>query len=217
MTFPWFIDDIADTLHAGLCHHAAMLDEEQAIKGLDALAELAFHPLLTGILISRGYGVQREHRYPADLQKRNESEGERCDLILFPEGKSLRQSHHIPTLFDPPPEDMVDLDEAFWMEVKVVAQFTEDGPNRTYTSQLLSTVRHDITKLAKDPGILHAGLLLILFTQDETVASHDLEIWQTRCLERGLPIGTPDIRHFPITDRLGNGCATTTLYPVHRH
>jgi hypothetical protein len=184
------------------------------VHGLDALDELDLHPILEAALRSGGFGVYREQRYPADRGKRKVSEGERCDLVLTRDGLPLRHPDAASTLFDP--ADAVDLDDAFWLEVKVVAQYAGEGPNRNYASQLLSTVRDDVTKLSKDPGILHAGLLIVLFVHEPIVAEHDLGIWQDRCLERGLPIAAPSVRSFPINDRIGNAVCAAALYPV-RH
>ena len=214
MFLMWSIADIADVLESGLRQRNAQLDAEHAVYGLDALEEVALHPVIADALIAGGYGVHREQRYPADRPRRKESEGERCDFVLTPDGKPLRQPDARATLFDSPWS--VDLDDAFWLEAKVVAQFTMEGPNRTYASQLLSTVRQDVTKLSKDEGILHAGLLIVLFVRDLEVAEHDLDIWQERCLKRGLPITTPSIRSVPIADRLGNALCALALYGV-RH
>ena len=210
----WSIADLADTLEEGLREECARLDVEQAVHSLDALEEVQLHPLLAGIFDRSGYGVYREQRYPADRRKRRESEGERCDLVLTPERRSLNQPDAAATLFQEP--DAVELDEAFWLEVKVVQQFLMEGANQHYASQLLSTVRRDVTKLSKDPGILHAGLLIVLFVRDASVFEHDLGIWQDRCLERGLPITAPSRRGFSITDRLGNAWCGLALYGVCR-
>lgn len=137
---------------------------------------------------------------------------ERCDFVLTPDGRDLRRPEVAGTLFDS--ADAVNLDEAFWLEVKVVSQFNAEGPNANYSSQLLSCVRQDVTKLSKEPGILHAGLLIVMFVADERIADHDLRIWQDRCLERSLPIGAPSIRRLPITDRHGHGLCVLALYPV---
>lgn len=210
----WSPADIADAVADGLRRRAAALDAEHAVYGLDALDEVQLHPFIAEALSHDGYGVYREQRYPADLRRRRESEGERCDFVLTPAGQPLRAAESKATLFEP--EDAIDLDEAFWLETKVVAQYTPEGPNRQYASQFLSTVRHDVTKLAKDPGIFHAGLLIVLFVRDETVAKHDLDIWQDRCLQRMLPIAAPSIRHVPISDRMGHSLCTVALYPVRR-
>lgn len=211
----WSVADIADAIEAGLKRHCAVLDAEHAVSGIDALDEVELHPFLARALEEQEYGVFREQRYPADQSKRRESEGERCDFVLTPPGRtSLVSSERKATLFEP--ADAVPLDEAFWLEVKTVAQFTIEGPNRNYTSQLLSTIRQDITKLSKDRGILHAGLLIVMYVQSQEVADHDLGIWQDRCLRRNLPIASPSQRSFPISDRLGNGVCALACYPV-RH
>lgn len=210
----WSYADIADALHEGLQAEAQRHDEEHAVYGLDALDELTLHPFIETALKQAGYGVHREQRYPADRSKRKESEGDRCDFVLTTDAQSLRTSEQKATLFDDP--NAVDLDEAFWLEVKIVAQFREDGPNRQYASQLLSAVRQDVTKLSRDEGILHAGLLIVLFVQNELVADHDLSVWQDKCLERGLPIAAPNRRSFSIADRMGHSLCSLALYPV-RH
>ncbi len=206
------LPDIADAVETGVRCVAAAIDEEQAVAGLDARDEVELHPVLAAAIAAAGYGVFREQRYPADRKRRRETEGERCDLVLTPDGRELRVSARRATLFDSP--DAVDFDDAFWLEVKVVAQFTPEGANGGYAGQLLSTVRQDVTKLSKDDGILHAGLLIVLFVAEPAIAEHDLGIWQDRCLERGLPIGAPYRREVPIADRLGNRVCSIALYPV---
>ena len=206
------IADIADALEAGLKSLCAQLDAEQAVYGLDSLDELALHPFMAQSLKDAGLGVHREQRYPCDRHKRRLGEGERCDFVLTPGNRALMQEESRGTLFDSP--DAMPLDEAFWLEVKVVSQFTPEGPNANYSSQLLSTVRQDVTKLSKDNGILRAGLLIVLFVRDQVVADHDLGIWQDKCLTRGLPIGAPARRSFAITDRHGNTLCAVAVYPV---
>jgi hypothetical protein len=208
----WSHADIADAVAQGLRSHASSLDLEQAVQGLDAQDERSLHPVLADALIAHGLGVCREQRYPSDRSKRRQSEGERCDLVLTPDGRALRQPDQAATLFDDP--QAVELDDAYWLEVKVVAQWTSEGPNRQYASQLLSTVRGDVTKLSKDPGILHAGLLIVLFVADRSTADHDLDVWQERCVQRGLPIAAPYRRSFDLRDRLGNSLCMIALYPV---
>jgi hypothetical protein len=205
---------MADAIEQGLAKKERELADECAVYGMDALDELALHPCIADALARAGYGVHREQRYPADRSRVKVSEGERCDFVLTPDGRPLRQPEQAATLFDSP--DAVDLDDAFWLEVKTVSQFTTEGPNRSYGSQLLSTVRSDVTKLCKDSGILHAGLLIVLFVANDHVADHDLGVWQDRCLKRGLPIAAPSIRQFPIADRIGNELCAIALYPV-RH
>lgn len=206
------VSDIADAVQTGLQRTLAQHDLEQAVYSLDALDEVALHPAIAQSLQEAGFGVFREQRYPADRIRRKVSHGERCDFVLTPDGIPLKHPDAADTLFDP--ADAVPLGDAFWLEAKVVPQFTIDGPNRYYASQLLSTVRQDVTKLSKDSGILHAGLLIVLFVSEERVAEHDLGIWQDRCLQRGLPIGAPARRLFGMTDRHGNRVCAISAYPV---
>ncbi len=204
---------IADAVCGGLEREAQRLDEEQAVHGIDALDELGLHPLLEGALRGAGFGVHREKRYPSDRRKRTQIEGERCDLVLTPDGRPLAAPEADPTLFDPP--DAVGLADAFWLEVKVVAQFTPEGPNPRYASQL-ATPRHDVSKLSKDRGIHHAGVLVVLFAEDDRVVEHDLGLWYRRCLERNLPISPPHLQSFTLTDRIGNARCAVAGYGVRR-
>ncbi len=210
----WSITAIADAVAAGLVCESARFDAEQAVYGLDSLDELALHPLIASALRDAGFGVYREQRYPADRRCRRVSEGERCDLVLTPAGRPLDAPEEPKTLFDPP--DAVSLGDAFWLETKVVAQFTANGPNRRYSSLLLGDVRRDVAKLAKDPGIRHAGLGIVLFTAEQHVADHDLAAWQQRCDELELPVAAPEIRHARVSDRLGNEVCTVALFPIAR-
>jgi len=208
----WRTGDLADVVEAGLRRALADIDREQAVYGLDSRDEVALHPVLETCFHAAGYGVHREQRYPSDRKARKLTDGKRCDFVLTPDGRELAHEETRGTLFDAP--DAIPLDEAFWLEVKVVAQFTPEGPNARYASQLLSTVREDVCKLSEESGILHAGLLLVLFVHDDQVADHDLKIWQDHCLERGLPIGAPSRRAIPIGDRHGNALCVISLYPV---
>ncbi len=203
---------IVDAVEAALRAEAARLDREQAVQGLDSLDELKLHPVVSGALRETGFGVAPEQRYPQRQTRRRASEGERCDLVLTPDGRPLAVYKREPTLFEPP--DAVPSTEAFWLEIKVVNQFTAEGANRSYSSDLLSGVRADVAKLSRDPGIARAGLLLVLFCRDETVARHDLSLWLERCLDLGLPVGSPAVAAFGITDRLGNGCCAVALFPI---
>ncbi|MEM7227620.1 MAG: hypothetical protein AAF432_02285 [Planctomycetota bacterium] len=210
----WFIADIADAISDGLRAHAAAQDAEQTVHGFDLDDEVDLHPLLADAIAQAGFGVEREQRYPSDRGKRKRSEGKRCDLVLTPEGRSLAEPDRDDTLFAP--TDAVPLEEAFWLEVKTVSQFRETGANSTYASQLLSTVKQDITKLSRDDDVRHGGLLLLLFVADADIAHHDLRVWQDRCIERGLPIGAPSERHIQLTNRHGHGTCFLALYPVHK-
>ncbi len=164
----------------------------------------------------------------------------RCDLVLTPEpGLTLgdplalvkstraRKKQAAGTLFaaveaaEPPPtpsEGCCPPEDAFWLEVKVVGQFTYSagiaGPNRSYASELTRGPAADIKKLSSDGRIGHAASLILLFTRDEATAEHDLAQAMHRCLDRELPIGSPVRRSVPMVDRIGNGVLTACLVPV---
>ena len=206
------ISVIADVVEATLAAEADRLEQEQSVTGLDGYDELGLHPILKAGLQQDGYGVFAEQRYPSDRSIRNHSEGERCDLVLTPDGRPLAAPDREPTLFDPP--DAVALSDAFWLEVKVVGQFTTEGPNPKYSSALLSTAPRDVSKLSRDRRITHAGLLIVLFGSDTEVVDHDFDACLSRFLDRRLPVGIPVRRSFSISARIGNGICACALLPV---
>ncbi len=209
---PWNTSDIADAVEAGLQRCAKQADLEQAVYGIDALDELGLHPLIECALTDRGFGVWREQRYPDDRLKPKRSEGQRCDIVLTPQNLPLRDPLIKGTLFDDAPA--ADPDEAYWLEVKSVAQFETSGPFPRYSAELLSPVVKDIKKVWSDGVIRHGGLLLILFTASQEIAEHDLAAWHTRCLDKGYPVGPPAVRGFPLNDRIGNTWCSLALFGI---
>lgn len=164
----------------------------------------------------------------------------RCDLVLTPEpglrlGDPLavvksalsRKKQAAGTLFaaveaaepepQPPPNSCLP-EDAFWLEVKLVGQFTYSagiaGPNVSYATELTRGPAADIKKLSADGRIAHAAALILLFTHDQPTAEHDLAQAMHRCLDRNLPIGSPISRSIPISDRIGNQLLTACLVPV---
>ncbi len=109
---------------------------------------------------------------------------------------------------------IADAEDAYWLEIKTVAQHEIDGPFSRYTSELLSSVSQDIKKLWRDGVIRHGGLLLVLFTEGKHIAEHDLAAWHSRCLDRGYPVGMSVIRGFDITDRIGNSYCAIGLFAL---
>lgn len=61
----WHADEFAQAVAETLSAHARALDDEQAVRGLDALDELAFHPLLAEALGADGRVCLREVPYPS--------------------------------------------------------------------------------------------------------------------------------------------------------
>jgi hypothetical protein len=196
----WSWSALADALVAGLARAADAVELEQAVNGLDARSELELHPVLRQALADAGYTVVAEQRFPRDRHERKRSAGARCDLVVLPAAATAL--------------DEQTFGDALWIEVKVVAQFHRLGPNRGYAQALQTPVWADVRKLARDPAIVHGVVLLILFTADTLVADHDLEVWRSRAVERGLHLWPRIQRSLPIGDRLGNRVCTVALFPL---
>jgi hypothetical protein len=217
----WSYEDLADALVSGLARASAELELEQAVHGLDVRRELDLHPLLQAGLRAAGYGVHPEQRFPRERGLRRKTEGTRCDLVVTPDGLPLvdlpsgagRKAAQL-GLFAP--ARTVALADAMWIEVKAVAQFKALAPNRAYASALQRPVWADVEKLASDPQIAHAAVLLILFTADATVAAHDLAVWASRASQHGLPLWPRVERSLTIGDRVGHRCCTLALWPIER-
>jgi hypothetical protein len=228
----WRPDQIADLAAGELQARAEALRLEQAVRGLDALQETEFHPIIADGLAAAGFGVACEFPYPGVVFRRRFSERERCDLVLTPSPEVaiadpvevVKQAEAAAaTLFAsteaaaPAPEG-IPPEEAYWLEVKLVGQFCFSngvpGPNRTYASELLRNAASDIPKLARDPRIRHGAVLLVLFTADRPTADHDLAALMHRCLDKELPVSSPSLARFEIPDMIGNTLCTVAVVPV---
>lgn len=167
---------------------------------------------------------------------------QRCDIVLTPEpaqvlhdalqSERARREERLEisgTLFESaipapvplPRPDAVSPEDAFWIEVKVVGQYTLAGHvlgvNRSYSSDLIRAGLSDLSKLAADERIRAGCLLLVLFTADQATAVHDLAVMARRCLDKALPIESPAVRHFRIPDRLGNTNCSVSVLGFRRH
>lgn len=164
----------------------------------------------------------------------------RCDIVLTPapglklgdplaivQSARARKQQAAGTLFaaieataptPPPAADTCPPEDAFWLELKLVGQFTYSagiaGPNVSYAAELTRGPAADARKLSSDGRIAHAAVLIMLFTHDLETAEHDLAQAMHRCLDRNLPIGSPIRRSVPIVDRIGNQWLTVCLVPV---
>lgn len=209
----WSTADIADAVAAGLRARAAQDDLEQAVYGFDALDELGLHPLIHQALRAAHLGVWPEQRYPGDRERSRKSEGKRCDIVLTESPDlPLRDPEIRNTLFDSQPA--CDPEDAYWLEIKTVAQHETSGPFHRYSAELLAPVMLDVKKLWTDPHIRYGGLLLVLFTEDREVAEHDLAVWHSRCLDKGFPVAHGSLRGFAINNRIGNGWCHVGVFGV---
>jgi hypothetical protein len=210
------------------------IDDEQSVRGLDAMSELQLHALLGLALEDNGLGVHREAHYPSDGDAyTHATHRNRCDLALTPhpniklldpasELKQLAIAQD--TLFaeiplsNPDPSTTCTPEDAMWIEIKTCAQHAyRDGvpsPNPSYAHQLVTGLQTDLCKLAADPHIWHAGVLFIVFTESETIARHDLNQAANTCMGQSLPIRSPLIATHPITDRAGNACVAAGFFPI---
>lgn len=212
----------------------ARLRSEQAVRGIDALDEVGLHPILAGGYRGAGLGVWTERPYAGRIADRAiRRDRERCDLVLThdPAGRLLDPVAELieidrasGTLFEPvaeamaPSEGVIEAGEAFWLEVKAVAQFAyvEGVPraNAAYATALVRGPLEDSVKLAREATIEHAGVMVVLFAEDERVVEHDLGRMTHRLLDKGAPIGEPVWETLAIEDRAGNAACGVAMLRV---
>lgn len=209
--------------------------------GLHPILASGFRRAGLGVFPEWPYAGEPEHRA-------RHAERERCDLVLTaapgarlidPVAELIERDKAAGTLFDPALLGATDLsqapdpgqsriqtgrphatgpDEAFWLEVKTIGQFTYTngvpGPNGAYSSEILSGPAEDAIKLEWDLLIRHAAVLVVLFTEDERTADHDVGVLMHRLLDREIPVGSPVVRRFAITDVIGNRACSLVLVPL---
>ncbi len=231
---PVEIREILTGAMLGLSKHASQLDDEQAVRGLDAMNELQLHALIEDTLASDSKGVHREIHYPSDGDAyTKQTHRNRCDLVITPspnqklldpvsELQQLALAQD--TLFagssihDHDPSVTCQPEDALWIEIKACAQHAyRDGvpsPNGKYAHDLMHGLQTDICKLSADPHIWHAAALIILFTESEDIARRDLSTAASMCIDMDLPVRSPLIETCSITDRGGNACLALGLFPI---
>ncbi len=230
----WHPQELTHAVATALADQERQLCAEQAYQGLDAMTELQLHPLIAHGFTATGQGVFREQPYPSDTGP-IPADRERCDLVLLENSQTrlidpvlknrsfdlAKDTLFADVLDEAEPSHLDALPEdAYWMEVKVVAQHSYvsgvPSPNRSYASSLIAAIRHDLIKLAADEHIIHAGVLIILFTEDSSTAEHDLMAAIHRCIDRNTPVGSPAMEHIPIADRISNTNCTIALVRMRR-
>ena len=211
MSLLWDFSTLADILAGVISAAEAGLRLEQAVYGLDARDEREIQALLAEHLSER-LSVAREVHYPSSRGSRL-THRQRCDLVLTPPGRPLRRDSKPPTLFDPP--DMADPREGLWLEVKVAYQFREGGiRHRGYGPQWRQAVVRDLQKMAAEPLIREAGLLLIVFNESREVLEKDLELFEDVLAKKEVLAGFRQARSIDITERIGHRVCTVALWPT---
>jgi hypothetical protein len=212
---------------------------------LHALLERGFLSAGYGVVREQAYPGEWRTRRSRRGELPGERERLRCDLVLTPcagqviaddlrtnRGAVAERAQARGTLFErlieastpstaplaPSPPAATSPGVVYWLEVKVVGQYTYScgvpEANRQYASELVQGPVRDLRKLGADPAILHAGLLLVHFTAGAHVAKADQAILLHRILDRGLAVRTPAVERFPIPDRIGNTtCSVLIIEP----
>ena len=229
----WNTDVLVEAAAAALRRESTRLRDETAVRGLDACAEVPLHALLAEGFRDAGFGVYRERPFPGvDGTRPKFSERERCDLALTPDPgvtlldpveRLVARDAASQTLFGAdaaPIATGIEPGEAYWLEVKAIGQYCYSagvpGPNRTYSSELLAGPARDLIKLEWDGAVRHAGAMVVLFTESEGTARHDLAVVLHKCLDRELAVASPVVRSFPIPDLIGNTACSVCLIPLRR-
>jgi hypothetical protein len=114
------------------------------------------------------------------------------------------------------PSNAIPPEDALWIEIKVIAQHALVSgvltPNRSYSTLLTRGPLADLAKLDADERIRAGASVTVLFAHSEETALHDLNVLTHRCMDKRLPISTPEITGLQLTDRIGNGwCAMCVI------
>lgn len=221
----WDLARVADDLAAVLRAAEAALCLEQAVHGLDARDERALQALLAAGLPPR-WEVAREAYYLSSAGKKG-SHRLRCDLVLTPPGLPLRGDAAQPSLFEPP--QTCEPRDALWLELKVAYQLAASGAQRRdYGARWRRGVTTDLRKMAEEPLIRHAALVLLVFTESQAILDKDLELMEALLVAEGLlaaPLpsapgealptaGVPrQVRTVPLLDRRGHRLLAVALWP----
>jgi hypothetical protein len=201
---------------------------EQATRGVDAMPEAALQDLIAAACARAGFGVYREQPFPSDVGYHvKESARGRCDMALTEGGAALEDPQRVlleelakkGTLFAGADEARgAAPEEAVWLEVKVVKQFTYSrgvpGPNRGYGSELMRAVEGDLGKLSRDARIARGALLVLVFSDCEATGVHDLGVAVRGALKAGMTLREPRMRAVRIDDRVGQGSCVLGLVSV---
>jgi hypothetical protein len=207
----WDFSTLADRLGQVVGRAESDLRLEQAVYGLDARDELTLHAMLAGGM-AQDYEVAREVHYPSSAGRKL-THRPRCDLVLSPKGVPLRLDSAPPTLFDP--TNACEPSAALWLEVKVAYQFREGGIRHGgYGAQWRTAIVEDLRKMDAEPGIHHAGLVLIVFNESADILEKDLQLFEDVLAQKEVLAGFRHVRSVPILERMGHRLCTIALWPT---
>ena len=205
MSWAWYLGDLADHVARALAELEAGLALAQAPHGLDAWDERALQQALAAAL-ARDHEVAREVHYPASVGKKL-SHRARCDLVLSPAGEPLSRGEPLPGLCPP--------DAALWLELKVARQWRPGGVrDGRYGAQWRRNLVADLQKMAAEPNIHDAALVLVVFTEDEATLRRDLDGFEAVLVRSDVIAGFRQARTVAISDRLGHRVAGVALWPT---
>ena len=110
---------------------------------------------------------------------------------------------------------MAEPGEGLWLEVKVASQFREGGVrHKGYGPQWREAVVRDLKKMAAEPLIREAGLLLVVFNETRDILDKDLELFEDVLARKEVLAGFRQVRSVEITERIGHRLCTVALWPT---
>jgi hypothetical protein len=205
VSWAWYFGDLADHLARAMAELEAGVGIEQAPHGLDVWGEARLQQALAAAL-ARDHEVAREVHYPSTAGRKR-SHRARCDLVLAPAGQPLSRGEPLPGLC--PPE------RALWLELKVARQRRPDGArDGRYGAQWRRHLVADLRKMAAEPRIHDAGLVLVAFTEDEAALHRDLDGFESVLTSHGVVAGFRHVRTVAISDRIGHRTCGVALWPT---
>lgn len=203
---PWHLPAVVDEVAAALADLEAGLLLEQAPHGLDEWNERTLQQALAASL-RRAHEVALEAHYPSTLGRKR-SHRPRCDLVLSPRGRPLHQGESLPLALFPAAE-------ALWLELKVAHQLRPGGArDGRYGEQWRRNLVADLRKMAAEPLIEHAVLLLVAFTEDEATLGRDLDTFEALLGTHDVLAGFRQVRVVPIQERIGHRVCGIALWPT---
>jgi hypothetical protein len=202
----WHLPGVADEVAAAVADLEAALRLEQAPHGLDEWDERAVQRALAAAL-RRSHEVALEVHYPSTAGRKR-SHRPRCDLVLSARGWPLRQGESLPLPLCP-------AEEALWLELKVAHQLRPGGGrDARYGEQWRRHLIADLGKMAAEPLIRDAALVLVAFTEDEPTLRRDLDTFEALLARHAVLAGFRHVRVLPIAERIGHRVCGVAVWPT---